>query len=65
MLFSAIVGYKNKTEINIYNAVHNTMRDITKSQYCELEFFSLEYDQTDGDTVYNSLTTGKILVLGQ
>jgi hypothetical protein len=53
------VGHKGKVNINEYIQIAEVLGN-GEDSYCRLNFTSLEYDTTDGTSVYESLKEGTL-----
>ncbi|XP_062610326.1 glutamate receptor ionotropic, kainate glr-3-like, partial [Saccostrea cucullata] len=56
-LTAAVVGDKGSNRIAKFR--QTLQRQNNDSGYCKIEFIQLDYDQTDGDAVYQSLNTAR------
>lgn len=57
LISPAVVGNKGSNRISDFQGALQESENRSKD-YCRIDFLSLEYDQTDGSKVYETLKTG-------
>lgn len=59
LISPAVVGYKGSNRVTEFQGALQQTENNQEGNFCRIEFRALNYDETDGSTVYETLTIGK------
>ncbi|KAL4225053.1 hypothetical protein ACF0H5_015747 [Mactra antiquata] len=59
VLNAVVLGHKGLVDVEKYVKITEALEDKTKTSYCRIDFRPLEYDSTDGKSVYDSLQNAR------
>lgn len=59
LISPAVVGYKGSNRVTEFQRALQQTENNEEGNFCRIEFQALDYDETDGGTVYETLSIGK------
>lgn len=65
LISPAVVGHKGSNRVTEFRRVLKQTESGQEGDFCSIEFQELDYDETDGSTVYETLNIGKSLLYVQ
>lgn len=61
LISSAVVGHKGSNRVGEFRQALQQTESGQEGDFCKIDFQKLDYDETDGSTVYETLNIGKSL----
>lgn len=65
LISPAVVGHKGSNRVTEFRRALQQTESGQEGDFCRIEFQELDYDETDGSTVYETLNIGKSLLYVQ